>query len=75
MSVLVIEQTVIEEVKKLRNHRLGALTLEQIDQMIVGERHVLDEYLADDADSRLSECFVYRELIEGLYDHPAVLRK
>ena len=57
MAVLELRvvEAVHEEVHKVRDDSLGSLSLQQIDQMVVGRRQELDEDLADDADARLCD--------------------
>ena len=71
MFIIVVEYTVVEKIHQVRNHSFSAFLLEKVDKVIVCERHVLDENLADDADARLAKCAVDREMVKTLYDFTA----
>lgn len=68
MLVAAVVDAVIHEVHEVRHDGLRALALEQVDEVVVGERHVFDENFANDADARLAERLVQRERVEILDD-------
>ena len=51
--VIVVVETVHEEVQKIRHNSLGSLCLKQVNQVIVGRWQELYKYLTDYTDPRL----------------------
>ena len=66
--VAAVVDAVIHEVHEVRHDGLRTLALEQVDEVVVGKRHVFDENFAHDADARLAERLVQREHVEILDD-------
>ena len=62
-----------KEIEKIGNDRLCTLALQKVDDVVVGERHVLDQNLTDDADARLFERFVDGQRVEILDNAAAEL--
>ena len=75
MLVAAVVDAVIHEVHEVRHDGLRTLALEQVDEVVVGKRHVFDENFAHDADARLAERLVQRERIEILDDLAAEAAK
>ena len=64
MLVYRVVGAVIQKVHKIRHYRLSALVFKKIDKSVVCERHILYEYLADYADSRLDDALVELEAVK-----------
>ena len=62
-----------KEIEKIGNDRLCTLALQKVDDVVVGERHVLDQNLTDNADARLFERFVDGQRVEILDNAAAEL--
>ena len=65
LEVLLIDRCG-EEIEKVGHDRLCALALQKVDDVVVGERHVLDQNLTDNADAGLADRFVDGEGVEVL---------
>ena len=63
-----------KEIEKIGHDRLCALALQKVDDVVVGERHVFDEDLTDNADAGLADRFVDGEGVEVLDNAAAVPR-
>ena len=62
-----------EEIEKVGHDRLCALALQKVDDVVVGERHVFDQNLTDNADAGLADRFVDGEGVEVLDNAAAEL--
>ena len=56
------------ELDDARHHRLTALRLNLVDDMVVGVRMILDKNFADHTDTRLARDILERQLVEGAHD-------
>ena len=58
MAVFSAQQAVVEKVQHIGNHSLGSLRLQNLHQMVVRQRHVLDQNLSYDAHPRLAQSLI-----------------
>ena len=71
MLVIAVVHAIVQEVHQVRHHGLRALGFQKIDQMVVGEGHILDQNLAHHADSGLAQGFVNGKIVKGFHDAAA----
>ena len=71
MLVIAVVHAIVQEVHQVRHHGLRPLGFQKIDQMVVGEGHILDQNLAHHADSGLAQSFVNGKCVKGFHNAAA----
>ena len=71
MPIVVVVDAVVEKIHQIRNNCLGPLLLQEIDQVIVRQGHILYEDFADDTDARFAQGLVDGEMVKTLNNLPA----
>ena len=71
MAVFTAQQAIVEEVQHIRHHGLGSLSLQDFNQMVIGQGHILDQDLADHAHPGLAEGLVNGQAVKSLNNAPA----
>ena len=71
MAVFTAQQTIVEKVQHIRHHGLGPLGLQNFNQVVIGQGHILDQDLADHAHPGLAEGLVNGQAVKSLDNTPA----
>ncbi len=68
MLILRVIERIANKVHQIGDDRLRALTFQQLHQIVVGKRHIFDQYLADNTDARLLQRLVDGQRIKVPHD-------